>query len=169
MSRIDTHTFGLWWRLAKGWLSTKFASIDIDLTPVEVGIADVKTDVAGVKTAVENIDFTPVEESIKNLDEKISPYLYDECSVEDIERMFSSITENGYIIVPSSIIKQDGTIPLNLFVSITGLTPVLNDDENPVEPIIDENGRIVLPTSAFSSDGTMSISLFQQLTGLRLV
>lgn len=106
---------------------------------------------------------------IGDLDEKITPYLYDECSVEDIDHMFTSVTEDGYIIVPPSIIKQDGTIPLKLFVSITGLTPVLNDDERPVEPIIDENGRIVLPASAFSSDGTMSISLFQQLTGLRLV
>ena len=51
MSRIDTHAFGLWWKLAKGWLSTKFASISVDLTPVEDKLDE-------VKEAVENIDFS---------------------------------------------------------------------------------------------------------------
>ena len=60
MSRIDTHAFGLWWKLAKGWLSTKFASINVDLTPVEEKLDDVKSDVADVKDAVEHIDLSSV-------------------------------------------------------------------------------------------------------------
>lgn len=60
MSRIDTHAFGLWWKLAKGWFSTKFASINVDLTPVEEKLDDVKSDVADVKDAVENIDLSSV-------------------------------------------------------------------------------------------------------------
>lgn len=48
----------VWTRGLVRWLSRKFDSISIDLTPVEEKLDDVKSDVADVKTAVENIDFT---------------------------------------------------------------------------------------------------------------
>ena len=46
----------VWTRGLVSWLSRKFDSISIDLTPVEEKLDDVKSDVADVKTAVENID-----------------------------------------------------------------------------------------------------------------
>lgn len=48
----------VWTRGLVRWLSRKFESISIDLTPVEEKLDDVKSDVADVKTAVENIDFS---------------------------------------------------------------------------------------------------------------
>ena len=50
----------VWTRGLVSWLSRKFDSISIDLTPVEEKLDDVKSDVADVKTAVEHIDFTPL-------------------------------------------------------------------------------------------------------------
>lgn len=46
----------VWTRGLVQWLSRKFDSISIDLTPVEEKLDDVKSDVADVKTAVENIN-----------------------------------------------------------------------------------------------------------------
>lgn len=97
ISILSTRRFARWTRLFKEWLSAKFASISIDLTPVE--------------------------EKIDSLDEKITPYLYDECSVEEVDHMFTSVTEDGYIIVPSNAINPDGTMPVSVFKAITGLTP----------------------------------------------
>ena len=48
----------VWTRGLVSWLSRKFDSISIDLTPVEEKLDEVKSNVANVKTAVENIDFT---------------------------------------------------------------------------------------------------------------
>lgn len=48
----------VWTRELLRWLSRKFDSISIDLTPVDEKLDDVKSDVADVKTAVENIDFS---------------------------------------------------------------------------------------------------------------
>lgn len=58
MKIVSYIRFALWTRLFKRWLSQKFESISIDLTPVEEKLDEVKEDVADVKTAVENIDFT---------------------------------------------------------------------------------------------------------------
>lgn len=57
---LTTRRFELWWRKAQAWFATQFASINVDFTPVEEKIDEVKSDVADVKTAVENIDFTPL-------------------------------------------------------------------------------------------------------------
>ena len=46
----------VWTRGLVRWLSRKFDSISIDLTPVEEKLDEVKSDVADVKTAVENIN-----------------------------------------------------------------------------------------------------------------
>ena len=188
MINLTKNLFALWTRLFKQWLTQKFDSISIDLTPVAKqstlisGVQNILTSVnpkatsqevrdaaASIIAALRNIDFSVVENKIDALDEKITPYLYDECSVEEVEHMFTSITEDGYIIVPSGIINPDGTIHTNTFMSITGLAPVLKEDEDTVAPIIDENSRIILPAHALSSDGTMSMRLFRQLTGLKLV
>lgn len=48
----------VWTRGLVRWLSRKFDSISIDLTPVEDKLDEVKGDVADVKTAVEHIDFS---------------------------------------------------------------------------------------------------------------
>ena len=53
---LTTRRFELWWRKAQAWFATQFASINVDLTPVEEKVDEVKSDVADVKTAVENID-----------------------------------------------------------------------------------------------------------------
>ena len=52
--------FALWWQLAMDWFQRQFAAIaaSIDFTPVEEKLDEVKSDVADVKTAVENIDFS---------------------------------------------------------------------------------------------------------------
>lgn len=77
MSRIDTHAFGLWWKLAKGWFSTKFSSISVDLTPVEDKLDE-------VKEAVENIDIdtsdlakqgTNPDVSLTTIDAKLGDYV----------------------------------------------------------------------------------------------
>lgn len=46
----------VWTRGLVQWLSRKFDSISIDFTPVEEKLDEVKSDVADVKTAVENIN-----------------------------------------------------------------------------------------------------------------
>lgn len=55
---LTTRRFELWWRKAQAWFATQFASIKVDLTPVEEKVDEVKSDVADVKTAVEHIDFS---------------------------------------------------------------------------------------------------------------
>lgn len=78
---------------------------------------------AELRRVISQIDMTAIKDKIDALDEKVSPYLYDECSVEDINRMFSPITEDGLIIVPSGLITPEGTMPISVFRAITGLTP----------------------------------------------
>ena len=60
MKILSYRRFALWWQLAMDWFQRQFAAIaaSIDFTPVEEKLDDVKSDVADVKTAVENIDFT---------------------------------------------------------------------------------------------------------------
>ena len=58
MKILSYRRFALWWQLAMDWLDAKFASINVDLTPVEEKVDEVKSDVADVKTAVEGIDFS---------------------------------------------------------------------------------------------------------------
>ena len=60
ISIISTRRFARWTQLFKAWLSDKFSSISVDLTPLEEDVADVKSDVADVKDAVENIDLSSV-------------------------------------------------------------------------------------------------------------
>lgn len=53
---VGTSKFERWWRKAQGWFATQFSSINVDLTPIEEKVDEVKSDVADVKTAVENIN-----------------------------------------------------------------------------------------------------------------
>lgn len=46
---MTTRRFELWWRKVQAWFATQFASINVDLTPVEEKVDE-------VKTAVENIN-----------------------------------------------------------------------------------------------------------------
>ena len=58
MKIVSSRRFALWWQLAMDWFQRQFAAIaaSIDFTPVEEKVDEVKSDVADVKTAVENID-----------------------------------------------------------------------------------------------------------------
>ena len=70
-----------------------------------------------------SIDFSTVNAKIDAMDEKVTPYLYDPCTVEDIDHMFESVTDGDLIIVPSGLIGPDGTMPVAVFKAVTGLTP----------------------------------------------
>lgn len=58
MKILSYRRFALWWQLAMDWFQRQFAAISasIDFTPVEEKLDDVKSNVADVKTAVENIN-----------------------------------------------------------------------------------------------------------------
>jgi hypothetical protein len=59
---------------------------------------------------------------INEFDEKITPYLYDECSVEEIEHMFEPIIQDGYILIPSNAFSINETMPITVFEAITNYT-----------------------------------------------
>ena len=61
--------------------------------------------------------------AIDSLDEKISPYLYEPCTAEDIDHMFETVTDDGLIIIPDGLITPQGTMSIGVFKAITGLTP----------------------------------------------
>lgn len=65
----------VWTRGLVRWLSRKFDSISIDLTPVEEKLDEVKSDVADVKTAVENIDFSTLAKQGSNADATLTAIL----------------------------------------------------------------------------------------------
>lgn len=65
-----------------------------------------------------------VDESI---DIKIVPYLYAECSDEEIDHMFEPLIEEGDIVVPEEIIDEEGAIDADVFEAVTGLTPINNE------------------------------------------
>lgn len=65
----------VWTRGLVRWLSRKFDSISIDLTPVEEKLNDVKSDVADVKTAVKNIDFSTLAKQGTNSDATLTAVL----------------------------------------------------------------------------------------------
>lgn len=65
----------IWTRGLVRWLSRKFDSISIDLTPVEEKLDEVKSDVADVKTAVENIDFSTLAKQGTNADATLTAVL----------------------------------------------------------------------------------------------
>ena len=52
ISILSTRRFALWTRELRRWLSAKFESISIDLTPVEDKLDEVKSDVAAIQTAL---------------------------------------------------------------------------------------------------------------------
>lgn len=82
----------VWTRGLVRWLSRKFDSISIDLTPVEEKLDDVKSDVAEVKTAVEHIDFTPLEE-------KLDTTVAQETTSQEIKRLVNKeLTEQAQFI-----------------------------------------------------------------------
>lgn len=58
MKILSYRRFALWWQLAMDWFQRQFSAIaaSIDFTPVENKLDEVKSDVADVKTAVENIN-----------------------------------------------------------------------------------------------------------------
>ena len=65
----------VWTRGLVRWLSRKFDSISIDLTPVEKKLDEVKSDVADVKTSVENIDFSTLAKQGTNADATLTAVL----------------------------------------------------------------------------------------------
>lgn len=65
----------VWTRGLVRWLSRKFDSISIDLTPVENKLDEVKSDVADVKTSVENIDFSTLAKQGTNADATLTAVL----------------------------------------------------------------------------------------------
>lgn len=65
----------VWTRGLVQWLSRKFDSISIDLTPVENKLDEVKSDVADVKTSVENIDFSTLAKQGTNADATLTAVL----------------------------------------------------------------------------------------------
>ena len=65
----------VWTRGLVRWLSRKFDSISIDLTPVEDKLDEVKSDVADVKTSVENIDFSTLAKQGTNADATLTAVL----------------------------------------------------------------------------------------------
>ena len=65
----------VWTRGLVRWLSRKFDSISIDLTPVEEKLDEVKSDVVDVKTAVENIDFSTLAKQGTNADATLTAVL----------------------------------------------------------------------------------------------
>lgn len=65
----------VWTRGLVLWLSRKFDSISIDLTPVEEKLNEVKSDVADVKTSVENIDFSTLAKQGTNAEATLTAVL----------------------------------------------------------------------------------------------
>jgi hypothetical protein len=68
--------------------------------------------------------FDDIKSVVGSLDEKVTPYLYEPCSNDDIDHMFETTTDDGLIIVPSGLIGDDGSMPIGVFSAVTGLTPV---------------------------------------------
>ena len=103
MKIVSYIRFALWTRLFKQWLTQKFDSISIDLTPVA--------------NKIDSLD-----EKLDSLDEKITPYFYDECSVEEVNHMFETLVLDGYVFIPSNAINSNGTMPVSVFEAITDFT-----------------------------------------------
>lgn len=68
---IPVDKFELWWRKAQAWLAIQFASINVDLTPVEEKVDEVKETTAKETTAQE-IKELIINEGIKHADEYAS-------------------------------------------------------------------------------------------------
>lgn len=77
MKIISSRRFALWWQLAMDWFQRQFAAIaaSIDFTPVEEKVDEVKSDVAEVKTAVENIDFSALAKQGTNANATLTAVL----------------------------------------------------------------------------------------------
>jgi len=77
MKILSYRRFALWWQLAMDWFQRQFAAIaaSIDFTPVEEKLDDVKSDVADVKTAVENIDFSTLAKQGSNANATLTAVL----------------------------------------------------------------------------------------------
>lgn len=95
--------------------------IEILTDSIDIKIDELQQTVAKEENATANK--VTILNRIQEFDDKVSPYLYDECSVEDINHMFETTTEDGLIIVPSGLITPEGTMPISVFKAITGLTP----------------------------------------------
>ena len=75
MKILSTRRFALWTRELRRWLSAKFDSISIDLTPVEEKLDEVEEKIDGVAkettsqeilTAVQSVPIIPLTEDQKN-------------------------------------------------------------------------------------------------------
>ena len=77
MKILSYRRFALWWQLAMDWFQRQFAAIaaSIDFTPVENKLDEVKSDVADVKVAVENIDFSTLAKQGTNADATLTAVL----------------------------------------------------------------------------------------------
>ena len=53
---LTTRRFELWWRKAQAWFATQFASINVDFTPVEEKVDEVKEAVENIHVDSESAD-----------------------------------------------------------------------------------------------------------------
>lgn len=108
MKILSTRRFTLWTRELRRWLSAKFDSISIDLTPVENKLDDVKSDVADVKTAVENIDFSTLakEQTLTNALQSVLTALNPKATTNDVTTAKDAILEALSHISPEDPYSQ---------------------------------------------------------------
>lgn len=102
----------VWTRGLVRWLSRKFESISIDLTPVEERLDEVKSDVADVKTAVEHIDFSTLakEQTLTTGLQNMLTELYPKATTAQLTKATQQILTAIGQINFSSLAKQ-GTNP----------------------------------------------------------
>lgn len=56
---------------------------------------------------------------VKDMEESAALYHYDECSIDDINNMFKTQEQNGYMAIPDNVISSDGTMPIYVFETLT--------------------------------------------------
>ena len=83
-------------------------------------IDSLQSDVAKEDSATINKE--TILNRIQEFDDKMSSYLYDECSVEEVMHMFETIVEDGYVFIPSGTINSNGTMPIAVFEALTDFT-----------------------------------------------
>lgn len=59
---------------------------------------------------------------VKDIEENAALYHYDECSIDDINNMFKTQEQNGYMAIPYNVISSDGTMPIYVFETLTDYT-----------------------------------------------
>lgn len=110
----------VWTRGLVRWLSRKFDSISIDLTPVEEKLDDVKSDVAEVKTAVEHIDLTPVVAGIASVLQEFAP-LATKTQLNTVAQ--DILTAISHIDIDTTTLAKEQTLTNGIQSILTALNP----------------------------------------------